>query len=669
MTTRLALAASLSLIVGAGSLHADTESPTKTKRETATRWSLGEGISTTWQIEGSQLPHADFIEQGGRRAGQVVSYDIHSDGRLDLERAVVWPSLRRFPNDTRSSLIARYGKNVEPKIAIDGKPLRPLQVSRVLLDGTLTFDGFAGKIAVKRVTFPAFDAYATLDNWTLTNVGTKPVTLSVAPFTIRSEKDGPYGINLMEATCAAVSKTTIAPGDSLSFSVVFSARLKADPPVTVDGHTEEQGRRAFIKSLNEALILETPDPILNRAFAFAKWRVAEAINDTRGGLMLAPGGLRYYAATWCNDNVEYAGPFFPFLGDPGGNQSSLNTYRHYIPFMKPDYGRIPWSVIAEGISSYGKFDRGDAAMYAYGASRYCLTLGDRAVAEELWKGIVWSLEYCRRKETPTGVIASDADELEKRLPAGDANLTTACLCYGGLRSAADLGRELGKTEEATEYDRRADALAQAIEQHFGATVEGFDTYRYYDGNKVLRSWICMPLVMELFDRKQATIDALFSPQLWTKDGLRSQSNDKVFWDRSTLYALRGVFQAGETEKGLDFLSRYTHRRLLEEHVPYAVEAFPEGGQSHLSSESGLYCRIYVEGLFGILPTGLKTFKFTPQLPADWPFMALRSIKAFQSDFDIEVFRKGERLNLKVTARGKTIADKDIRPGESVNVRL
>ena len=42
------------------------------------RWSLGEGIATAWKIEGSKLPHQDFIEQGGRRVGQKVWYSILS---------------------------------------------------------------------------------------------------------------------------------------------------------------------------------------------------------------------------------------------------------------------------------------------------------------------------------------------------------------------------------------------------------------------------------------------------------------------------------------------------------------------------------------------------------------------------------------------------------------
>jgi len=646
-------------------------------------WSLGEGDFTVWKIEGSKLPHSDRIEQGGRRVGQKIWYAIDADGTLKLTRDVIWPSLRIFPNNTRGSLIQHYKSESEPQITVDAQPLGPIKILEVRLDGMLTFTGKAQGLAIKRATFPSFDKYTAVDRWTLTNTKDKPVVIHIAPVALLAEKDGPYGKSLINVQSDAPATIRLAAGKSASFSILFSAHLDGTPLVTVDGASEEKLRRDFIAHLNQSLCLETPNPILNRAFTFAKWRVAEAINDTRGGMMLAPGNLSFYAATWCNDNVEYAGPFFPFLGESGGNSASLNTYRQYIPFMKPDYGRIPCSIIAEGIDTWGPFDRGDAAMYAYGASRFCLALGDRAVADELWKGIEWALEYCKRKEMPSGVIGSDSDELEGRFPHGTANLTTSSLAYGGLRSAANLGRTLGKTQEAAEYDQRADALAKAIESFFGTTVEGFKTYRYFDptterpskryapppSDPVLRSWICMPLSMGIVDRKQGTIDALFSPKLWTIDGLATQSGDKVFWDRSTLYALRAAFQVGETEKALAFLNQYSHRRLLGEHVPYAVEAYPEGGQGHLASESGLYCRIFVEGIFGILPVGLDRFQCTPRLPDGWSSMALRRVKAFGGDFDVVVSRSGEKIRVQIIQANTTIKNTFVNPGETIEVTI
>ncbi len=623
--------------------------------DTPSRWSLGDAVSICWAAgKDPRRPHEDFIEQGGLGAGQVVRYRVDADGQLGVRRHIVWPSLRKLPNDTYGSLMVEYGAEAEPAITVDGRLLPPLQVDTVVLDGTLRFLGTAAGLDIERTTCCCRERRAVLDLWRLRNAGTETVTVRMAPLALSQETPGPYGPTIAEVWHDAPSEQHLAGGESTEFAVVFAGRLAAEPAEPLDPAAELATRRAWVTELQRNLEFVGPDAELNTAFAFAKQRVAEGINATRGGLMLAPGGLRYYAAMWCNDNVEYAGPFFPFLGDGAGNQASLDTYRAYRRYMNDDYGFIPWSIIAAGTDTYGPFDRGDAAMYAYGCARYCLALGDAAVARELWPAIVWCLEFCRRQLTADGVVASDSDELEGRFPTGTANLSTSTLAYGAWRSAADLGRALGHAAAATAYDAQADALGEAIERYFGARVEGFDTYRYYDGNDVLRAWICLPLCMGLLDRAEQTIAALFSPRLWTADGLATQAGDQTFWDRSTLYGLRGVFQAGATERALDYLRRYTRRRLLGEHVPYAVEAWPEGGQAHLAAESGLYCRIITEGLFGLLPTGFGQLRCTPRLPADWPSMELRSIRAFGRCFDLRVTREGQHVTVAVVADGHTV---------------
>jgi cellobiose phosphorylase len=112
-----------------------------------------------------------------------------------------------------------------------------------------------------------------------------------------------------------------------------------------------------------------------------------------------------------------------------------------------------------------------------------------------------------------------------------------------------------------------------------------------------------------------------------------------------------VLQAGATEQAMTFLRYYSRRRLLGEHVPYPVEAYPEGNQRHLSAESGLYCRIFTEGLFGIRPTGFRSFTLSPRLPDGWNAMALKHVKAFGRSFDITVTRKGTNEVVTITPAG------------------
>jgi hypothetical protein len=153
--------------------------------------------------------------------------------------------------------------------------------------------------------------------------------------------------------------------------------------------------------------------------------------------------------------------------------------------------------------------------------------------------------------------------------------------------------------------------------------------------------------MGITERKDQTIKALFSKYLWTENGILTESGDKTFWDRATLYAFRGMFAAGSVDRCMPYFDHYAATRLLGEHVPYSVEAWPEGGQRHLSAENALFCRSVTEGLFGITPVGLRSFEMAPRLPKGWSQMALKNVQAFGSSFDINVVRDGafEKINI------------------------
>jgi len=268
------------------------------------------------------------------------------------------------------------------------------------------------------------------------------------------------------------------------------------------------------------------------------------------------------------------------------------------------------------------------------------------------------------------VVSSDSDELENRFPSGTANLCTSSLYYDALLSAVYLGKDINKPgNQIATYANQAKKLRASIDKYFGGTVEGFNTYKYYKENDILRSWICMPLTVGIYDRKDETIKALFSPRLWTQDGLLTQAGSETFWDRSTLYALRGVFACGETAKGIDYLSYYSNQRLLGEHVPYAIEAWPEGSQRHLSAESGLYCRIITEGLFGIRPTGLRTFSLIPRLPTGWNQMALKNVQLFGKSFDLIVSRDKSEIKVEIFRSGMLIKSYKVKEGQTVNISI
>lgn len=641
------------------------------------RWHLNQNGGITWKIKSGDKAHSDHIEMSGLKVSTVVRYGVDDDGRFLLNRGMVWPMLRTIPNDTHASLMRKLGWNPLENVLINNAQIKE-QVRSISLDGTMEVESDLptrqGVVGLTRILFPSTTQPMFCEKYVLENKADKAVTVEINQvknvITTAAEKGVNGSYRIIQALNGA-TYTSLQPGQSVSFYAYTAGYKQGESEETPDIERELSKRQAFIQELWGKLVLNTPDPVINTMFAFAKIRGAESIYDTACGLLHGPGGESYYAAIWANDQAEYINPFFPFLGYDKGNQSALNAYLQFARFMNDAYKPLPSSIITEGTDVWGGAgDRGDAAMIAYGASRYALERGNKEEAEQLWPLIEWCLEYCHRKVNADGVVASDSDELEGRFPAGDANLCTSSLYYDALNSAVYLGKELKKESKLLKrYASEAKSLRANIEKYFGAEVEGFQTYQYYKGNDVLRSWICIPLTVNIFDRKEETVRALFSPRLWTENGLLTQAGSETFWDRSTLYALRGVYACGETEKATEYLKFYSGQRLLGEHVPYAIEAWPEGNQRHLSAESGLYCRIITEGMFGIRPTGFKSFILTPRLPAEWNQMSLNRIQAFGSVFDVEIKRTEKGLFVVVETDDKICCKKNIKDGMSLHIKL
>ena len=850
-------------------------------QQTSNRWSLVGDGHIQWDVKSNDT-HMDNIEMSGLQISTIIHYGVKK-GKLNQRVHLVFPMLRTIPNDTHASLAHEIDFDSLGKIKINGNSVieYPFQFEH---KGFLSYSSSATDgIEIKHELFPSKDQPVFIDRVKIFNTTDKSISIDIPKIQYVYETDKKNGVSGSYKIMVTSSKNgfyQLIPNEIFEYSLIYSARLSNGIEPYISGDFEFKKREQLVNKTYSDLVFESPDKILNSFFTFAKLRAVESIFKTKGGLMHAPGGGRYYAAIWANDQAEYANPFFPFLGNIEGNESAINSFRHFARFINDEYQPIPSSIIAEGIDFWnGAGDRGDMAMIAYGAGRFAMAYGDKKTAKELWPLIEWCLEFCRRNINKDGVVASDSDELEGRFPAGDANLNTSSLYYDALISASLLGNELNKDKQLLDqYKFQAAAIKNTIEKYFGAEMSGYKTYQYFKGNSLLRAWIATPLTVDIFNRSEGTIDALFSDELWTEDGLASQANtdqltksilpfieftdlqgydggdleyvttlfshselkkdsysqtnfddsnwgnvklpgllEKLFegkepsdgiywfrkkvnisnidndyeltfedsiddaariyfngqaigtsiwntgsnkfvipksllikgqntiainlldgggpggfygkifltnfsneiislndqwsykflgfmgdyryfvkatkesksllntkeklksifsqkkvttyWDRATLYAFRGAFSAGETKRTIKYLKEYSERRLLGEHVPYPVEAFPEGNQRQLSAESALYCRIITEGLFGIRPMGLNSFSFSPKLPEGWNDMALRNIKSFNKTFDIEVSKVKENLLVKVFSENQIFLDTVIKNGEKINLDM
>jgi hypothetical protein len=648
------------------------------RQQNETFWNTNTSGGITWDItKEKRLPHEDNIEMSGTLVSGIIRYKVTPNKQVEIVRDVIFPQLRKYTTPSQSMyrayLRSDYSDEILPVITFAEKKYELGQLDSVQINGKINFYFKASDgIKVIRSFFPSMNKRMFVEKWTLINTSSTSKTLKIGATEFNQNEAGWHGQYHRTITTDAKKGTTIDPGKSYEFGIFFTATQNDEStPKETLAHVERT-RDSFLDSISGNLKLISPDKVLNTLFYFSKIRAAESIFQSHLGLVHSPGGGNYYVGIWANDQAEYSGPFFSYLGYQTGMQAAMNTYRIFKKNIPKDGGKIWASFEMDVTFPFGDRDRGDAAMIAYGATHFLLASGDKTKAEEIWPLIDWCLQYCEKRLTSEGIVASESDELEGRFPSGTANLSTSSLYYGALIQASNLAKAMGKSPDLIKtYQKRASQLSKAIESYFGSKIEGIDTYKYYKENKTLRSWICLPLVVGLNERRDGTLDALFN-KLWSANGVvtelkSNQSEPTVFWDRGTLYAFRGAFKAGAADRALERLTTYSKTRLTGFRVPYVVEAWPENGMAHLSAESALYCRIFTEGLLGLEPMGFNSFLLKPNLPLKWDHLEMKNIHAFNGLIDISLKREQKKVRLIVVKSGKTLINKTITNGTKVVV--
>ncbi|HKL73758.1 MAG TPA: hypothetical protein VJ903_02585, partial [Clostridia bacterium] len=573
----------------------------------------------------------DHIEMSGTYASAIVSYGIDKKNKMRTFRHITFPKFRLRPDMTTSSLCHNFEKSAE--ILVDGVEVKEETLEKAKIKGNLELtSNFKKGLRIVRTEIISQDYPALIEKVTITNITQNKINLTILD-NVKSRKYSQKlckigNVKMVSAICGEhgrfsldkekMLEKSLFPNANYTYYNIFIAIVKDE---TIEFAVDQQIRKRE-NLINNAMMfttLKTPDNYANALYSHSILRGTESVFETQKGLLHSPGGGRYYAAIWANDQLEYAAPIAPFLGNKElieATKNAINLYVNYIdtsgvPFVSKR--SLPSSII-NGSHPFGiAGDRGDTAMVGLGIVLFCLNNNDIPFAKEYLWAVEWCIEFCESRKTESGVIASDSDELEGRFPSGKCNLSTNINYYLLLENAIILEKELGNFAKSDRYDQHKTQLKKDICQYFEAEVEGYDTYRYYENNKDLRSWICLPLIAGIFNKKKGTIQAL--TQRLYKDGkmLTSSKRDTV-WDRSLLFSLRAMFISGEVDLSMKYLSNYSKARLLGAHSPYPYEAYPEGNGAQLSAESLLYVRIIVEGMFGIKAIGFNKFAIEPKLP-------------------------------------------------------
>lgn len=646
-------------------------------------WKITDRKSILWDLTSEvRLPHKDNIEMSGKNVASIIYYEIDEERNLKIDKDIIFPQLRTFnksnePNwkKYRAYFRKEISDKLSPSISYNDVTIVPSKVDSIEIGGMITFyyTPIQG-LKITKTIYPSMDDRLLVEEWNVENMDDLVKEISISNFQFTQSEIGYNGDYSFVIDADTKNFKTLSAKSTYTFPIYFGATLNTEKASSFNMTAAKKSRLDFLKICQEHLVLETPNDVLNKLFYFSKIRASESIYNSSMGLVHSPGGGNYYVGIWANDQVEYSGPFFPYLGYSNGNLAAYNAYNMFMKNMPTDDSHIAYAFEVDGNFPMTHLDRGDAAMIAYGTSQYLLASGNIDQAKHLWPLLEWSLEYCNLNKNEQGAVISESDEMEGRIETGTANLSTSSLYYGGLKNSIRISEALNMSDKAKLYSHRMVQMEKVIEDYFGASIEGLSTYKYFDENKFLRHWICLPLVMGITKRKDATLSALFD-KLWTENGIlveyipEIEIDKTTFWDRATLYALKGALKVGEVELAQIKLLEYSTKRLLGNHVPYPIEAFPENDMKHLSAESALYCRVFIEGLLGIEPLGFSEIRITPKLPRGWSHLSLKQIFLCGIPVDIFITREEDGLQLLVQTSESVLFKGLIENEASIDIKI
>lgn len=541
--------------------------------------------------------HIDDIEMSGEKVSGIIKYG-NTNNKLVLERHFVYPMFRFQPDNTHSS----YQLDVNDKIFDFDE-----QLVKVEIDGLLHIHTKTKEFNIIHHFYPSTTLPIFYEQIEIENITNKRQELRYDKFKRINVFLGCEGYIYTERICDKDIKY-IDPNKKILLTFNYSTRFaNQEIPSEINSMQKRIDR---VNELLEECDFTCCNDIIDTMFAFAKIRAGESVFNTRNGLIHCPGGTNYYAGIWCNDQCEYSTPWFGFTGDNKLNQAAINAMKWFEPFMSEELLPIPSSIISEGTDYWnGAKDRGDASMFLYGSSRFMLET-NTSINNKLGKQLEWCYKYIKSQINKDNIVVSDTDELENRISSG-INLNTSSLSYGAFKYYAELLNKEGRHEEASEAIYLANKIKLGINKYFGGNLKGYDTYHYHKDCNDIRAWNALPIYMGILDKKEGTIKSI-NDKLWKLGSCLSTENEKVMWDRSAAYFIAAMFRAGYNNLAFDKLLEMSTTRLLNDRVPYLVEAYPENNMRQLSAESALFCRIIVDGLIHIdYENGLK---ITPHLP-------------------------------------------------------
>ncbi len=452
---------------------------------------------------------------------------------------------------------------------------------------------------------------------------------------------------------------------------------------------------AFYEDLSRTADLKTPDPLINRAFAWAK------VNTVRV--------QHRFPAGW------------GFTNDPSQDIVVVRDAAWYAmgsDYVTPQFTRGMIDLVAEhGIEEGGKITEyiracsdppvsadydlninDDTPLMVAAIYHHYALAGDSDTLRRYWPMVHGACDWILA-QIVDGLVYSHSQEANVWGIAGWRNIIPQsqisgvvteinCECAYALRLGARLAQDAGDGERAERYLLASERLTDEINRRLVSDKHGFyllnidpEGVPHHDltGDQIF------PVLFGVAggERKRAILDLLYTANFWTPFGVRTVARGQEEYDPDYGLQLMGGVWPNLTAWVAYSSKTYSPRKLTagmrniwkisEVENPRAYQnvvpgLFPErlSGESYKSRGMAMspwmpptYVWLAFEGLLGFEPTA-DGLRVNPHLPSDWKWVGARNVPVRGGHLSCFYYRRVFYTTMRVASRSKCVVlDEDV----------
>jgi len=448
-------------------------------------------------------------------------------------------------------------------------------------------------------------------------------------------------------------------------------------------------RTRVIQRVQQGVRFTCSDPELTEAFALSKANLGLLVADHRPYFpeLFLQAGLPVYPRLFACDacialpGVIAAGFWKEGHGTIAALAEQARKYNNLVPHESATDGAL-----------IGPSNAQETTEFIATCWRYYQWTGDSALLVQMYPllsdALRAHLERFDKKKTgyPVGSALAETQGM------GPKRLDAACWQYAALLSLANIAGVLGKSADATSFQREADALGFSIQKDWWLPSENIWADAMNENNVATSHglWtVVFPLLTGVASPKQRqfTLEAIEHEWINQWGGVHTRKSDITSQGSgvvtSNLFAI-AAFAGEKGETGLSLL-RKASQAVRQEGMPGAfTEMIPPGGSDFIQLWSvGPFLEAVIEGLAGIRTRAAEhRVDLIPSLPATLDWYRLENLRVGAHTITLHVARQNGRVTAtltqvtgptalrgtwKIASPGTKASQYQIAPGETVRL--